>query len=133
AIWQTEGGDSNFERTTRVSSPKAAQVRRVPKRGQVGTAAESRNDPQEPNLTRESGNGSRSRPRGIAHRERRPRLSPPGREVQDSEFGAALAGDRLSHRARAWNHRRTSMQAFSMRTHVRLGERWPPRRSNPRQ
>ena len=60
AIWQAEGGDSNFERTRRRPNLKAAQLRRLPR----GTRphqdrGSSQNDPQEPNLTRKSGNGSR--------------------------------------------------------------------------
>jgi hypothetical protein len=81
---------SRGRRACRARKPRKSGEFRT-EHGEVGTAAESRNDPQEPNLTGESGNRSRSRPRGIARRERRPRLSASGRQVEDVGFGAALA------------------------------------------
>jgi len=68
---------SRGQRACRARKPRKFEEFRT-ERGAVGTAAESRNDPQEPNLTRESGNGSRSRPRGIAHPRATPATQPSG-------------------------------------------------------
>src|SRR5262245_62123402 len=86
------GGDSNFERTTNVSSPKATQVRRVPNgtprsrdRSRIPKRpARAQFDPRkrEPFPLAASRDSS---PRPM------PRLSAPDREVQDVGFGAAPA------------------------------------------
>src|SRR5262249_24421306 len=82
---------SRGQRACRARKPRKSGELRT-ERGEVGTGAESRNDPQEPNLTRESGNGSRSRPRGIAHRER-PRLS----TLRVARFKTASSAPRPLH------------------------------------
>jgi len=69
AVCLLERGDSNFQRKTSVSSPKAVQVRRVPN-GTRRSRDRSRipKRPARAQLDPRKRNRSRSRPRGMAHR-----------------------------------------------------------------